>query len=96
MIIGIVENDVQIKCKCDFTQIINIEGKTSLFNEEFGEYENIVVQCPSCNTFELLNMNIPLNDIDDGVETGELSVEEEVNRHYIRILQRIVREDLKG
>jgi hypothetical protein len=38
-------------------------------------------------------MNIPVNDTDEDVNTGDLPVEEEVQRHYIRILQREKRED---
>jgi hypothetical protein len=40
-------------------------------------------------------MNIPIDDTDEPFETGDLPIEEEVQRAYVRILMRMVREDLK-
>jgi hypothetical protein len=95
VIIGIKKSVLETKCRCGAIQKTDVIGKVSKFIEEFGEYENIVVQCPACKTYELLNMNIPLDDMEDGVKTGDISVEEEVNRYYIRVLQRLIREDFK-
>jgi hypothetical protein len=72
----------------------DLAGKRAVFLEEFGEYENIYFQCPFCPTVKAINMNIPINDTDENFASGDLPVEEEIQRYYVRILQRLVREDL--
>ena len=81
--------------QCEADQDINTDGVTSHFNKDFGEFENLVVQCTQCETYECFNMNMPFDDVDDGVQTRELPIGEEVNRHYVRVLQRMIREDFK-
>ena len=72
----------------------DLAGKTSIFLEEFGEWDNISFSCSHCPTEKIINMNIPINDTDENFSTGDLPIEEETQRYYVRILQRIVRQDL--
>jgi rubredoxin len=81
-------------CKHEYQAVI--PDITVRFLPEFGEYENLNVQCPSCNSIEVLNMNIPLDDTDEPFATGDLPIEEEIQRYYVRLLMRYVREDLKS
>lgn len=70
---------------------LDIEVK---FLEEFNEYQNVGLRCP-CGTKEVFNVNIPVNDTDESFQTGDLPIKEEIQRHYVRILQRLVRADFK-
>jgi hypothetical protein len=85
-----------LETECTFCGIIKITDTTVIPTlkklEEFNEYENINIPC-DCGAVKVINMNIPVNDTDEDVNTGDLPVEEEVQRHYIRILQREKRED---
>ena len=76
------------------------EKQTDLSNitvskNEFGEWNNLVIEC-ECGSGEVFNLNIPENDTDEPFKTGDLPVEEEIQRYYVRILQRIVRGDFNG
>lgn len=96
MIKEIKGNDMIIGCNnCKQENNFNLSQKKSIFLEEFGEYENLSFKCPECQAVEFYNMNIPLDDTDEPFATGDLPIEEEVQRAYVRILMRIVREDLK-
>lgn len=84
------------------TTVCNFCGKekeTDLSNitinkNEYGEWDNLVIEC-ECGGGEAFNLNITENDTDEPFKTGDLPVEEEIQRHYVRILQRIVRGDFK-
>lgn len=81
---------------CEKTIITDLTDRTIVKNEEFDQWETFNVEC-SCGSIEMFNMNIPENDTDEpfSSETEDLPVEEEVQRHYVRILQRLVRSDFK-
>lgn len=83
-----------VRCGCGHVQNVDLSGLVSVYLEEFGEYENINVACPVCNAIEVFNMNIPLNDTDEPFSTGDIPLEEECQRHYVRVMQRLLREDL--
>lgn len=96
MLKSIIDNTAEVHCNsCSnviYFDLTNVELK---YSEEFGEYENFAVECGICNTAEIFNMNIPVNDTDEPFATGDLPTEEEIQRYYVRLLQRIVREDFK-
>lgn len=96
MIKEIKGNDIIIGCNnCSLENHFDVSQRKSSFREDFDEYENISFECPGCQTVEIYNMNIPIDDIDEPFETGDLPVDEEIQRAYVRILMRIIREDLK-
>lgn len=68
-------------------------NKNPIFSDE---YENLAVTCPQCGALEIFNLNIPTDDTDEPFETGDLPVEEEVQRYYVRLLQREIRADFRG
>lgn len=93
----IKDNVMNTVCNiCGHEKEIDITNMTSKFLPEFGQYENIVITCENCNGIEIFNMNIPVDDIDEPFKTGDLPTDEEVQRYYIRILMRQVREDFKN
>lgn len=69
------------------------EGKVCKFDENFGQYENYYTTCPNCGRIEVFNMNIPVDAEEEPFWTGDLPLEEEIQRYYVRILIRLVRED---
>jgi hypothetical protein len=73
------------------TDLSNITVKK---NADFNEWDNLIIEC-DCGSAEVFNLNIPENDTDEPFMTGELPLDEEIQRFYVRILQRIVREDFK-
>jgi phage minor structural protein len=88
-----------IQCKtCGFENNIDVTGVNKQYIAEFEEYENLAVVCPNpeCKSIEVFNMNIPVNDTDETFETGELPVGEEIQRYYLRLLIREIREDFVG
>ena len=95
MLKAILDNKAIILCpNCNNETEHDLAGKTSVFLEEFGEWENVSFPCSHCPTVKVINMNIPTNDTDEEFKTGDLPAEEEIQRHYVRILQRLVRADL--
>jgi hypothetical protein len=96
MLKEITGNNMIVICNnCKTENQFDLTNRTSTFLEEFGQYENISFDCPVCQSSESFNMNIPLDDTDEPFATGDLPIEEEIQRHYVRILMRAVREDLK-
>lgn len=84
-----------IKCpNCNNETEHNLAAKKSVFLEEFGEFDNVAFQCSHCPTAKVINMNIPVNDTDENFKTGDLPEEEEIQRHFVRIMQRMIRADL--
>jgi hypothetical protein len=97
MLESIIDRIMFLSCNvCKQRYQALIPNRTIRFLEEFGEYENLYVECPNCQTIEVFNMNIPVNDTDEPLATGDLPIEEEVQRYYVRLLMRYVREDLKS
>jgi hypothetical protein len=93
LIKSLIDKKLTVRCEnCGKETEYNVMGKMMKFIKEFGEYENFQVQC-ECGTITIINMNIPVDDVDEDIATGEIPVEEEISRHYIRILQREIRED---
>ena len=83
-----------IECNnCGHEYDESTEGKVCKFDDEFGEYENYQTMCPNCGGFEVYNVNIPVNATDEPFATGDLPLKEEIQRYYVRILIRLVRED---
>jgi hypothetical protein len=96
MLKEIMGNNMTVICNnCNAESIHDLTDRKSVFLDEFGEYENLSIGCPECESIEAFNMNIPLDDTDEPFSTGDLPIEEEVQRAYVRVLMRIVREDLK-
>lgn len=96
MLESIIDRIMFLSCNvCKQRHQALIPNRTIRFLEEFGEYENLYVECPNCQTIEVFNMNIPVNDTDEPLATGDLPIEEEVQRYYVRLLMRYVREDLR-
>ncbi|MBN8236825.1 hypothetical protein JF544_16320 [Halobacillus kuroshimensis] len=92
----IKDNQAKVKCvNCGTVTNHDVAGLEVPFLEEFSEYENVVLGC-TCGTMEVFNVNIPIDAEDENFETGELPLEEEIQRYYVRILQRLVRPDLRG
>ena len=93
MLKNISENKLTIACnKCGETYYADVTGMV-LEKTELGEYQNPVFECPHCEGLELFNVNIPADDTEEPVSTGELPIEDEVQRHYVRVLMRLVRKD---
>ena len=83
-----------VQCNmCDKLEEHDLPNSEKKFKDEFAEYENIEFHCPSCGGIEIFNLNIPEDDTDEEFKTGDLPVEEEVQRFYVRTLMREVRED---
>lgn len=96
MLKDITGNNMTVICNnCKAENTHDLTNRESKFVQEFGEYENLSIECPECESVEAFNMNIPLDDTDEPFATGDLPVDEEIQRAYVRILMRIVREDLK-
>lgn len=96
MLSAIKDDVATIKCgKCNNEFDVDLSNITCEFSDEFNEYENLYVTCEKCGTVEVFNMNIPVDDVDEDFKTGDLPVSEEIQRHYVRILQRLVRGDFK-
>jgi len=96
LLLSIVNQIMSLKCdKCSKEYQTPIPNTTVKYIEEFDEYENLPIQCPYCGTLEIFNMNLPINDTDEPFATGELPLEEEIQRYYVRLLMRYVREDLR-
>lgn len=87
---------LDIECnQCKSLYQENVEGITSPFLEEHGEYENLIFRCPVCQEYEGFNLNLPMDDADEPIETYEMPLEEEVQRYYVRLLILTIREDFK-
>jgi hypothetical protein len=98
MIKEVIRNQLINICgSCGFENTVNVTGKVQKFLLEFNQFENLVVECPNseCKSIEVFNMNIPVNDTDEPFKTGELPLHEEIQRHYLRVLIREIREDFK-
>jgi hypothetical protein len=94
MLTGVKGNKATFKCNnCESEFDKNLAGVISGKVEQFDEYENLAVHCENCNSFEIFNLNIPTDDTEEPFETGELPLEEEIQRHYVRLIQRIIRKD---
>lgn len=96
MLKEITGNNMIVICNnCQIENHFDLTDRKSTFLEEFGEYENLSFECPGCHSIESFNMNIPIDDIDEPFETGDLPIDEEIQRHYVRVLMRMTRDDLK-
>ena len=88
-------NNMIVLCNnCHIENSYDLNGKRSKYLFEHGQYENLSFECPGCHSIESFNMNIPINDTDESFITGDLTVNEEIQRHYVRILMRMTRDDL--
>jgi hypothetical protein len=93
MVTGMVGNKLTIKCGgCGKTLESDVSDIILPFVPDFKQYENLVIPC-DCGTLEIINVNIPVNDTDEPFRTGDLPLEEEIARFYVRSLQREVRSD---
>ncbi|SDO78776.1 hypothetical protein [Halobacillus aidingensis] len=63
--------------------------------DEFGFWKGYRVKCQTegCPRIMFYNLNLPLDAEDEPFESGDLPLEEEVQRYYVRLLIRTVRED---
>lgn len=96
MLKSVVRNTMSLKCDiCGHEFEKPVPNISLRFLSEFNEYENLAVQCPNCNGYEIFNMNIPPDDTDEPFRTGDLPLREEIQRYYVRLLMRHVRKDLK-
>ena len=78
-------------CKC--LEKHNLAQVIKPFRRKNLEYENLDLVCAKCGCIEIFNMNIPENDTDEEFKTGDLPIEEEIQRFYVRVLMREIRED---
>lgn len=93
MITAIRGNQMTIKCPCGASRAENIDLEVKTYDTQFGEYFNYMTgACPDCGTIEGYNLNLSA-DPDEEDTIDNLPTDEEVQRYYIRLLQRIVRED---
>ena len=96
MLKEIVNNTLILICNtCKTENQHDVSTFESTFLEEYNEYENVSFPCSNCSSVEVFNMNIPVDDTDEPFSTGDLPVNEEIQRAYVRLLMRIVREDFK-
>lgn len=85
---------ITVRCnQCETEYEESVEGKVCRFVEEYGEYQNYNTVCPNCGCIEIYNLNIPVDAEEEPFWTGDLPLEEEIQRYYVRILIRLVRED---
>lgn len=95
MLKEVKESTVKVACiDCGSITAHDFSGLVVPYLDEFKEYQNVVLSCP-CGTSEVFNINIPVDAEDEKFKTGELPLNEEIQRYYVRILQRLVRPDLK-
>ncbi|KQB91875.1 hypothetical protein GEPA3_3014 [Geobacillus sp. PA-3] len=93
---SLIGQTMTIRCAfCQTEYKTKVPQKNARFLPEFNQFENVSVQCPKCGAIEIFNMNIPPDDTGEPFQTGELPLEEEIQRYYVRLLMRYVREDLK-
>jgi hypothetical protein len=93
MVEGLNGTVLTVRCaNCNKEVRRDMVDVVSNFLPEFNQYENVVVEC-TCGSLTVVNVNIPENDTDEPFETGELPLEEEIARHYVRSLQREIRAD---
>ena len=96
MLNQIKETVATITCdNCGTIGYLDLSEITCKFLPEFNEYENLYYICPSCESVTSYNMNLPLSELDDEIPTYEMPLEEEIQRYYVRLAMRMVREDLK-
>lgn len=99
MLLEIKNNLIKRKCdKCGENVNENVKSRSHSFLFEYGEYENYITNpCKKCGTIEVYNLNIPIDDMEEIELEKEVFPYSEINqRHYIRQLIRLVREDFKG
>jgi hypothetical protein len=94
MIVSLINGQLETECTfCGNIKITDTSVMPPLKKlDEFNEYENINIPC-DCGSVKVLNMNIPVNDTDEPFEMGELPLKEEIQRYYLRLLIREIRED---
>lgn len=100
-----LNNKLNLSCgQCGEPYEADTTDLESNFNEEFGEYENLVFPCPHCvgnrrMGIEMINMNLPLLDEMEMEVMAEDSPfttsEERAFRRCVRRLMWAVRTDLK-
>lgn len=78
-----------------------IKGFEPKFLKEFGQYENLTVECQKCKTngkevHVHINLNIPEGEMDEEDLEFEMTTHEINARKYVRDLMWSVRPDLKG
>ena len=96
MLKSLVNQIMTIQCNfCHKEFTTEVPKENVRFLPEFNQFENVSVQCPKCGAIEIFNMNIPPDDTGESFATGDLPIEEEIQRYYVRLLMRYVREDLK-
>jgi 5-methylcytosine-specific restriction endonuclease McrA len=89
MLINYQNNISTVKCNiCEVENTHDLSDKTSIFMEEFGEYENLMLVCPNCNAIEGFSMNIPLEE-----NMENMPQEEQTQRTFLRQIIQTIRED---
>lgn len=94
MLKGINGNVLTITCNnCKSENNFDVLKMKSTFSVEDNEYENLSFSCPGCQSVEIFNMNIPVDDTEERFSTGDLPQNEEIQRYYVRLLIRMTRAD---
>lgn len=97
MLTSVVDKRAFVKCEsCGKMTYHDLSNVTCKYSEEFGEYENLYLECPNCPTIEGFNMNLPVDELQDDLPLYEMPLNEEIQRYYVRLAMRIVREDFKS
>lgn len=97
MLLSIENKTMRIVCNvCGTITDHDLTGVKSVFLEEFQEYDNLSFSCPGCLSSEVFNVNIPVDDIMEPFESGDLPPEEEIQRFYVRLLIRMTRDDFNS
>jgi NAD-dependent SIR2 family protein deacetylase len=66
MILEINGTLIQQRCQnCYFEFPVDVKGSQRKYNSILNEYENFSIPCPSCNSVEHYNMNLPNLAIED-------------------------------
>lgn len=89
MLISFKDGIANTHCEgCGKISDFDLSNKICYFLEEFGEYENLPLSCTGCNSIEVFNMNL---DVEENTENFEIT--EQIQRDYIKDLIRSVRGD---
>ncbi|WP_100373068.1 hypothetical protein [Bacillus sp. FJAT-45037] len=87
MITKFQSGKVDVKCaNCDRESVHIIpENYVSEFNEEYGEYYNLMLESCECGCVEVVNMNIPEEEMDEYKLEKDVMIYPDINaRYYIR------------
>jgi hypothetical protein len=92
MIKSIKANTLITECRYCKTETITDLTNVVIGKDEFGKWGNLTIKC-SCGAGKVCVLDIPVDATDEPFETGDLPLEEEIQRYYVRLLIRMIRGD---